>query len=302
MTHSGPCRFELVRDGVRLVGDAQGPVDAPITVLVHGYPDDARLWRKVAPLLVGTLRVVTYDVRGAGRSSAPRRTAAYSLEQLVADLRAVIDEVSPVAPVHLVGHDWGAIQGWEAVTRADLAPRIASFTAMSAPSFDLVGHLLRRRLRRPSGQDIRKLTRQLAASWYLAFFQLPVLPEVLWHRRLAARWPALLERVEGIPRTSAVPRADLAATAANGVRLYRANLHRILRPCRDRILVPVVRVLTGGRDRAVTPAVFDDLERHAAIGGSVTVEVVPDAGHFLPLTHPELVADHVIAVTLQPRG
>ena len=63
-------------------------------------------------------RVISCDVPGAGASEAPVGRAAYRLERLAADLAAVADATCGAQPFHLVGHDWGSIQSWEAVTSA----------------------------------------------------------------------------------------------------------------------------------------------------------------------------------------
>ena len=46
---------------------------APTVILVHGYPDSQVVWEPVADRLAEQhgLRVITYDVRGAGHSTAP---------------------------------------------------------------------------------------------------------------------------------------------------------------------------------------------------------------------------------------
>src|SRR5205085_3697783 len=113
-------------DGVELAIREAGDPDRPTVVLVHGYPDTSAVWERVFEQLEPRYHVVSYDVRGAGGSSTPRGPNAYSLEHLVADLGAVIDAASPGKPVHLVGHDWGSIQGWEAATTSKLIGRIAS--------------------------------------------------------------------------------------------------------------------------------------------------------------------------------
>ena len=112
-------------------------------VFIHGYPDHSGIWARIAPLLADQWQVVAYDVRGAGASFVPARTADYQLPRLVADLRAVIDALSPDRPVHLVAHDWGSIQGWEAVTDPTLRGRIASYTSCSGPCLDHAGHWMR---------------------------------------------------------------------------------------------------------------------------------------------------------------
>ncbi|MGB8423215.1 alpha/beta fold hydrolase, partial [Paraburkholderia sp.] len=53
---------------VRLAVYVSGPRDAPLIVLVHGYPDSATVWEPVRAQLDARYRVISYDVRGAGAS------------------------------------------------------------------------------------------------------------------------------------------------------------------------------------------------------------------------------------------
>ena len=106
---------------VRIWGDNN--TLAPTLIMVHGFPDNSLVWQTIAEQLSKVFRVVAYDVRGAGDSSIPKATSAYKIRYLVDDLAAVIDAVSPSQAVHLIGHDWGAIQCWEAVTTPRLAGR-----------------------------------------------------------------------------------------------------------------------------------------------------------------------------------
>ncbi len=121
---------------VRLAVYVSGPHDAPPVVLVHGYPDSAAVWEPVRAQLDARYRVISYDVRGAGASDAPASRAAYRLERLAADLAAVADAPGGARPFHLVGHDWGSIQSWEAVTDPAFRGRIASYTSISGPCLD----------------------------------------------------------------------------------------------------------------------------------------------------------------------
>ena len=61
-------------------GPADGSPDAPVVLLVHGYPDTQAVWEPVAERLAERHRVVTYDVRGAGASDAVDRTAGFRLD------------------------------------------------------------------------------------------------------------------------------------------------------------------------------------------------------------------------------
>ena len=111
--------------GVELAVVEAGEREHPTVVLVHGYPDRKELWAGIAQRLAGRFHVVAYDVRGAGESSVPRGPAAYDFEALAGDLLAVIEAVSPDAPVHLVGHDWGGIAGWELAAMPHYHPTLA---------------------------------------------------------------------------------------------------------------------------------------------------------------------------------
>ncbi|MGH3539643.1 MAG: alpha/beta fold hydrolase, partial [Pseudonocardiaceae bacterium] len=158
-------------DGVRLQVHESGQHGAPTVVCIHGYPDDHTLWDGVATELAARYRVVSYDVRGAGESGKPRGRRAYRLDQLAQDLAAVLDAVSPDRPVHLLAHDWGAVQAWHAVTGEWLDGRVRSYTSISGPCLDHAGNWFRARLRRPTPRALRELITQMVSSWYITFFQ-----------------------------------------------------------------------------------------------------------------------------------
>lgn len=241
-------------DGVELACFVSGPADAPTLVFVHGYPDNHSVWDRLIAQLESDYRCVRYDVRGAGASSKPRRTASYELAHLAADLEAVLRWASPKAPVHLIGHDWGSIQAWEAVTDPTLADRIASFTSISGPCLDHVGHWLRAQWH----NDRSGLLGQLRKSWYIAAFHIPVVPGVLWRHVLGPRWPVIARRLEGeaLPTT-----ATQGEDGAIGIRLYRANILKRLRTPRERHAQAPVHVIVPQRDPFVGPGFTRGLDR-----------------------------------------
>jgi pimeloyl-ACP methyl ester carboxylesterase len=227
----------------------------PTVVLLHGYPDTGEVWRPVAEQLAGRCHIVAHDVRGAGASGKPRRTAAYGLDHLVADIAAVIDATSPDRPVHLVGHDWGSIQGWEAAASERLAGRIASYTSISGPCLDHVAARWRTPRLLPSS------LRALPRSWYIVVFHLPLLAPLAWRTMLGRRWSRLLQRAEAVVADDAWPERTIAADGARGVRLYRANMvARLRRPQERRVDVPV-QVIVPASDPFVSPSYSLHLER-----------------------------------------
>ena len=93
-------------DGTRIAVHEYGDPAAPVLICIHGYPDNATLWKPVTERLPTDFRITAYDVRGAGDSDHPRGRAAYHLDRLEDDFLAVLDAVSPDRPVHVRAHDW----------------------------------------------------------------------------------------------------------------------------------------------------------------------------------------------------
>ncbi|MGW0931783.1 SDR family oxidoreductase [Streptomyces sp. NPDC002644] len=257
-------RVTRVRSGdLSLAVHEQGDPAAPTVLLVHGYPDTHRVWDDVAADLAADHHVVRYDVRGAGDSDAPARRDGYRLALLAQDLFAVADAVSPDRPVHVVAHDWGSIQSWEAVTDPRAAGRIASYTTLSGPSLDHMGHWLRDRMRRPTPRHLRQLSSQALHSWYIYLFHLPVLAPAAWRFGLARNWGTVLRVLEGVPPRPGHPQGTLAADAVHGIELYRANmLPRLTKPRQRPTSVPV-QLVTLTRDNYVSPALSEGLEQWA---------------------------------------
>lgn len=286
---------------VRLAVYVSGPRGAPPVVLVHGYPDSAAVWEPVRAQLDARYRVIAYDVRGAGASGAPATRRAYRLERLAADLAAVVDATCDARPFHLVGHDWGSIQGWEAVTDPAFKGRIASYTSISGPCLDHASFGLRggrhgngnrngnggaetahSKTKPPFGSSVR----QTLKSWYIFFFHLPWLPELVWRAGGARLWPLWLRVTERVR-----PARDPAQlrNAVNGLNLYRANfIDKLLRPRARRAHAPV-QFIVPLRDRYVGPPLSLGLE--CWLGAYERIEI--DAGHWVLLSEPERIAANI---------
>lgn len=274
----------LVRgDGLDLAGWVTGNPAGPPIVLVHGYPDTHAVWLPVVERLAETFRSVVYDVRGAGDSGVPGSREGYRVSHLVNDLVAVIDSASPNRPVHLVSHDWGSVQTWEAVLLAGSDPRlqgrIASYTTISGPALAHYALWVRAGLRGPWEQR-RRVLGQLAHSWYILAFRLPWLPELALRRMLAT--PERAGRLLGSRHTAPTVGRD----AVNGLGLYRANLRGSRLPWHSLRTDLPVQLVVPVRDPFLTPAVYDDLPGLCA---NLTRHDL-DAGHWVQRSHPDEVA------------
>ncbi|TDC98420.1 alpha/beta fold hydrolase [Actinomadura sp. 7K507] len=228
-------------------------------VLVHGYPDTQAVWEPVAGLLAEEFHVVTYDVRGADGSMRPRRTRSYSMENLSQDLRVVLDAVSPGRSVHLVGHDWGSVQCWGAVTGTRVAGRVASFTSISGPCIEHFGQWVRDRLRRPTPRHLKQLSGQFARSWYLLGGMIPGVGQLVWRLGGTRMFPVLIKRPEGVDRR---PAPTFRQDALYGMKLYKANASRFLRPGESARTEVPVQVIAPTRDLFVSPEQSKDLSRY----------------------------------------
>ena len=230
----------------------------PTIVLVHGYPDSAHVWQNVAQALAKNYFVVTYDVRGAGLSSKPIKVKDDDLSLLSADLVAVLDSLPNTPKVHLVGHDWGAIQSWESVTEPKLQARLLSFTAISGPCLDHMGFWMQQRLG-VKAQSMKQVLRQLAHSWYIVFFQIPVLAPAIWRNFGNKMWPWLLKNQENIHGVQANP--TQAQDGEYGVNLYKANmLPRVMYPRERHSTVPT-QIMVVTDDHFMIPDIWQGVER-----------------------------------------
>jgi pimeloyl-ACP methyl ester carboxylesterase len=279
-------------DGVALAVHAYTGIGErrPTILAVHGYPDNHHVWDGVAEELSrrynAKYNFVAYDVRGAGESACPADRSGYLLPQLISDVGVVIDGLG-VDEVHLLGHDWGSIQGWAAVTDDSVMGRIASFTSISGPHLNYAGRFLRSPRTPRAAVDV---ARQFLASGYIWFFLCPGAPEVAFRSRLAVK---VFEAVELIGRSDASDQRRAATIRSiddylNGLNLYRANMPGpILAPGKrlPHTTVPV-QVLVARQDYFVTPA----LQRFT---GSIPAggRVVPiEGGHWVVASHPGVVA------------
>ncbi|MEV5678601.1 SDR family oxidoreductase [Streptomyces sp. NPDC052179] len=276
--------------GIELCVAELGDEKQPTVVLVHGYPDSKEVWSDVAVRLAERWHVVLYDVRGHGRSTAPKPLrGGFTLEKLTDDFLAVADAVSPDRPVHVVGHDWGSVQSWEFATVTRTEGRIASFTSMSGPSLDHFGHWIKQRMTRPTPRRVGQLLGQGAKSWYVYMLHTPVLPELAWRGPLGKWWPRILERMEKVPAGD-YPTASLPNDAAHGAWLYRDNVRaRLRRPRADAYAHVPVQLITPTGDIFLSEKLYDQLEHWVP---QLVRRSLP-AKHWVPRTRPDQLASWV---------
>jgi pimeloyl-ACP methyl ester carboxylesterase len=151
--------------GISFSVQEAGPADGPLLILLHGFPESARAWRKILrPLGERGFHVLAPDMRGYGESDVPDGVDAYALDVLVTDVIGLADAFG-AASFCLVGHDWGGIVAWAVAARHP--ERVRRLVILNAPHPDTMK------------TEMRTHPAQLLRSWYVGFFQIPGLPERL---------------------------------------------------------------------------------------------------------------------------
>ena len=251
-----------------------------LALCLHGFPESSFSWRFQLPLLarLGYL-VWAPDLRGYGRSSRPIGVSAYSLENLEADVAALI-EASGAKQVLLIGHDWGALIAWHYAMFGRLP--VSRLIVMNVPHPKLAEKGLATR-------------RQLAKSWYIFFFQLPWIPEWLLARNHCA---AIAQAFRGtaVDKTKfpdEVLRVYRDAAAVPGALTAMLNYYRAL-------LRGLRRTRRRGTPRIELPTLMIWGEVDAALGkeltfgtdayvGDLTLRYLPGVSHWVQQEAPETV-------------
>lgn len=271
------------QDQQKLYAKTWGHPSKPALVLVHGYPDNQEVWELIIAHLIQDFYVVTYDVRGAGQSSVPKRIKAYTLAQLSLDFESVVNSLLPKRSFHVAAHDWGSIQTWESVTEAKFKNRILSYTTISGPCLDHAAFWMREQFKHQKP----KFFKQLIKSWYIVLFQLPIVAPTLWNFLNPDRWEKIFEILEdakGLPVNQ-----NISQDGEHGVALYRANfIPRLTMPRQRHAICPVQAVVLK-RDKYVSPELIDEIPKW--VESFERVEV--DANHWAVLSHSEEIASYI---------
>lgn len=250
-----------------------------LALCLHGFPELHFSWRHQMPVLADMgYRVWAPNLRGYGGSSRPDGTSAYRLRTLAQDVAALID-ASGAKQVTLIAHDWGAIIAWYFAIM-EIRP-LARLVIMNVPH--------------PScGRRELRNWRQLRKSWYIFFFQLPKLPEMLMGRGHSASIARLFSTTTVNPYLfdDAVRETYRAAAARPGALTAMFNYYRALirRPdagdvAAGKVNVPTL-VVWGEQDVAIDIHCLDGTDNYV---DDLTVRRLPDASHWVQQDAPDQV-------------
>ena len=260
-------------DGLEFDVVDDGPLDGAVVLLLHGFPERATCWRDVAPLLhAAGYRTLAPDQRGYSPGARPTRRRDYRVRNLVSDVAALVEQVG--GPVHVMGHDWGAVVAWAlAIRRPDL---VRTLVAVSVPH--------------PTAFTRALLTsRQFRRSWYMAMFNVPFLAERL-ARTPGGRFDASMKSTGMTDDDVARFRAEIVDDGAlpHALGWYRALPLGDLTTAEHRVTVPTTMVWSN-RDGAIDRAGVNGTVRF--VDADYDLVVLDGADHWIPTHEPAALAE-----------
>lgn len=288
MTETKPVNVEITHrfvqtNGVRLhVAEAGDPAH-PVVMLLHGFPEFWYGWHKqIGALVEAGFRVIAPDQRGYNLSEKPPQRDDYSLDKLSADIIGLLDEAG-VEQAYLAGHDWGAAVAWW--TAIQYPSRLKKMCILNVPHLSVMR------------RNMTTNPRQMIRSWYMGFFQIPVLPELMLSMGDSSGLGQMLIRASN---PGSFTDADMAlytrAWKQPGTVKAMLNWYRSLiqRPTplgmSSRVYLPT-RIIWGAKDVALLREQADQSLEYCEHGELVVLE---NASHFVQHDEPERVSELLI--------
>ncbi len=269
MTHAITHRT-IVASGVDLHIAECGPTDGPLCLLLHGFPEYWGAWRHHMPALAARgYRVVAPDQRGYGTSAKPPRMRDYTIDLLAEDVVAVIDACGR-DKAYVAGHDWGGVITWWLATQH--GGRIHKACVLNVP------HPVTMR------RALLTSLRQLRRSWYILFFQLPLLPERAFAK---GDFEPMARAIARTARPGAFSEDDIRGLIAawrepgamrGMINWYRAALQAQPKVPADLAIDVPLMLIWGERDHVLGAEMVEPSMKHVRHG---RLERFPEATHWV---------------------
>jgi pimeloyl-ACP methyl ester carboxylesterase len=273
----GAVHEEADVNGVRLHYVTAGK--GPLVVLLHGFPELWYAWRLQIPALAAAgFRVAAPDMRGYNLSSKPAGVPSYRINRLTGDVAALIRHLGEER-AHVVGHDWGGGVAWNVPRHhPEVVDRLV---ILNSPH------------KRALVRELKTLS-QMRKSWYMLFFQLPVLPEANIRafdyalvRRILRKDPVRKDAFTEEDIDAYVKALDQPGALTAAINYYRAlPLGEEPGSAKSRNVECPTLVIWGEQDSYLGVKLTEGLEEWVP---RVRVERIPDASHWVQADAPDLV-------------
>lgn len=264
-----------------------------VILLLHGFPDNNTTYDGVWPHLLEAhpnSLLLAPLLRGYEPSSQGK-PEDYRISDLADDIRAWIGEVVPPQskiPVHLVGHDWGAIATFRA--SADFPELITSASTLAIPYLSNIGPI----------EFLWKVPEQVYRSSYIFTMQFEFLYkpkfskfgpnsylDKLW-KWWSPTWSIKNDDIQSVKETFKLPGVIDAITGYYRCMVKLANVLQLKWEV-DFDKVPTL-ILGGIDDGCMSKKIYEIEMEKFKNTPNVSVELLPKVGHFLQREDPEKVA------------
>lgn len=276
--------FDLA--GIRLHAVTAGPEDGEVVILLHGFPEFWISWRhQITPLADAGYRVIALDQRGYNLSDKPNNVADYRLDELAGDVISLLDLLH-IKRAHIAGHDFGASVAWLLISY--YPDRFHSAVVLNVPH----PRIFQRTFKTSKEQRRR--------SWYMFFFQCPLLPE-LWLSRKNFR--AAINLLVSNSRSGTFTDAELDAyrtawsipgALRSMVHWYRAGVRFGLPQRTDdewRVSVPTL-IIWGREDIFLIPEMAQKSLEYCDCGRCL---LLPGVSHWINHEEPARVSNELLS-------
>ena len=250
-----------------------------LALCLHGFPESSFSWRYQLPLLASMgYKAWAPNLRGYGRSSRPSKVCDYAVDKLLEDIDSLI-EFSGCDDITLISHDWGGALAWTFALRK-IRP-LKKLVVMNCPH--------------PNAFKLGMNFRQYLKSWYMYFFQIPLIPELVFGRNKAMPIRQMFEKTSVNkdmfpPEVTEVYRRNAAKPGALRamINYYRALFRfppklQVTEDSFENITVPTL-LIWGEQDLA--------LSKHLAVAtdayvDNLSVRFIPSGSHWIQQDCPE---------------
>ena len=249
-------------------------------LMLHGFPEFWYSWRHQIREFARDYQVVALDLRGYNDSDKPPKKSAYKIAELSKDVAGVIRGLGYQNSV-LVGHDWGGAIAWHfAYAYPEMLSRLIVMN-MPHPAKFYAG--LRRR-------------QQLLRSWYIFFFQLPLIPELRLQR---SDYQAMVDvMTKSAIDKSAFTQADIEAFkqaaakpgALTAMLNYYRNINIILRQRNWGMLDIPTLMIWGEKDIFLGQELTYGTEEYLR---NLQIKYIPNCSHWVQQEQPLLVNQYM---------
>ena len=284
-------------NGLKLHYVAQGEEKGQVILFLHGFPEFWYAWRDQLAEFGKDHRAVAPDMRGYNLSAKPPKVEDYAVPLLVADVKAMLDQMSPGRKAILVGHDWGGAVAWAfAIAHPDYLDKLVIINAPHPGVFS---------------RELKSNPAQQKASGYMVMFRSEQAEGILSANNYAALTGIFTRTSKADVFTEEDRRAYIKAWSQPGALTGGLNYYRAARigpPAASAdvtagkadlvptapgasltVKVPTL-VIWGEKDTALLTGNLDGLGGYVP---DLQIKRIPQGSHWVVHEEPDLVNRHI---------